>query len=446
LHALICTFGVVTMLSKSLRLLLGGLMLQIVSVAGAQTRLSVTGAGQLYPIALPQLCIDGGSQEVSKLVPEVMTRDLSLSGYFNVVNSNAHIEAPGKCTQPNAFAYSDWSVIGVDGLVRGVVVPSGRGNVKVQMYLHDVQLRKVVLGKEYEGDVTQARMMAHKFANEIMKFFTGEEGIFGTQIAYVGRVGRFKELFVMDMDGSNVRQVTQDRGLALSPSWDPAGTRLIYTNYRERQPDVFVTDVASRRVTRVTSNPQLEVGPAFSKDGRGILMSVSAGRNSDIVMTDMRGNIIKRLTPDNGAIDVSADTSPDGGQIVFNSNRSGGPQIYTMSSSGGGATRVSFAESNYCTSPVWSPKGDKIAYVCRADGSFNVFTSRPDGSDAFQLTSSGNNEDPSWSPDGNYLAFSSTASGGGKKLAMIKADGSNYQVISGGRTEESAPSWGPRLF
>ena len=108
-----------------------------------------------------------------------MTRDLVLSGYFDVLNPSAFIESPGRCTGPDDFAYSDWSVLGVEGLVRGVVVPDG-SRVRVQLYLHDVQVRKVVLGKEYVGDKDQFRVMAHRFANEIMQFFTGVPGVFGS--------------------------------------------------------------------------------------------------------------------------------------------------------------------------------------------------------------------------------------------------------------------------
>ena len=101
-------------------------------------------------------------------------RDLDLSGFFEVLNANTYIETPGKCDAKEGLAYSDWSVIGAEGLVKGVVRPLGGDKILVQLYLHDVQRQQAVLGKEYQGDLAFASQIAHKFANEVMRFFYGE--------------------------------------------------------------------------------------------------------------------------------------------------------------------------------------------------------------------------------------------------------------------------------
>jgi TolB protein len=412
------------------------------SFVWAQTDIYVRGAQKLFPIAVPQLCVQGGGSQAHIEIPRVIAKDLELSGYFEVLNPNSYIETPGKCAAPDGLAYSDWSVIGAEGLVRGVITVS-QNSIRAQLFLHDVQRQAAVLGKEYEGDLTQATKIAHRFANEIMKFFTGEMGVFGTQIAYSSRVGRFKELFVMDMDGSNVRQLTNDKGLAVSSSWDPTGSRLVYTSYRNRVPDLFIIDVASKGIQQLTRGDALELGAQFSRQGGKILASRVAGAGSSIVLLNPDGSIFQRLT-DSGGIDVSPEWSPDNSRIVFVSNRGGGPQIYTMNADGGSPQRISFVASNYCTSPAWSPKGDKIAFVCRADAGFQLFVTDPSGGNAQQLTSYGSNEDPDWSPDGRYLVFASTF---GKKagfgLALMRADGSNMRQLTSSRGGDFEPSWGP---
>ena len=417
----------------------------ISQTAYSQTDLSVRGSGRLFPIAVPQLCLQSGESNAVKEVPEVLSRDLDLSGYFEVLNSNSYIETPGKCSGSTDFAYSDWSVIGAEGLVKGVVSTEGSG-LKIQLYLHDVLRRNVVLGKEYVGDPTQVRMIAHKFANEIMRFFTGEPGVFGTQIAFSSKVGRFKELFVMDMDGSNLRQVTNDKGLAISSSWDHTGSNLIYTSFRRRVPDLFLIDPSRRNVSQLTRGRELELGGKYSRDGSLILASRAEGRDSDIVLFNSDGTLYKRLTPRNGAIDVSPDWSPDERQISFVSNRSGGPQVYVMNKDGSNSRRISFVGSNYCTSPSWSPKGDKIAFVCRAERGFQIFSVNPDGSSALQLTSYGSNEDPDWSPNGRYIVFATTFGKGSTfHLAMMRNDGSNLRQLTTSRSGDYEPSWGPWL-
>ncbi len=433
--------------------LLGAFVAASGGSAFAQTDIYVRGAGRLIPLALPQLCVVGGDTQggdtqgggaEGKEIPATMSRDLDLSGFFEIVKPASYLETPGKCGSQEAVAYSDWSVINTEGLIKGQVSIAGN-RVRVQMYLHDVQKASVVLAKEYEGDATQISTIAHKFSNEIMKHYTGEYGVFGTQIGFSARVGRFKELFVMDMDGSNIRQLTNERGLALSPAWDPTGTKMVYTSYRNRVPDLFVVDVASRATRQVTRTSEMEIGGHFFPGRNQIVTSRTEGSESDIVALNLDGTLVRKLTAPNRAIDVSPVPSPDGSTIVFCSNRGGGPQIYGMGSDGSGARRISFVSSNYCSSPAWSPKGDKIAFVCLADGKYQLFVSDADGSNPVQLTSSGSNEDPEWSPDGRYLVFASTNWGAGFSLALIRSDGSSLKRLTNSRTGDYEPTWSPRL-
>ena len=129
-----------------------------------------------------------------------------------------------------------------------------------------MQLKQIVLGKEYFGDVTRLHQIAHRFSNEVLRFFTGLSGPFGSQILFSGKQGRFKELFLMDMDGSNIRQLTEDRGLAISPDWNPSGTLLVYTGYRNRAPDLYLLEPFTRKFKQITRGANLEVGAKFSND------------------------------------------------------------------------------------------------------------------------------------------------------------------------------------
>ena len=416
------------------------LIFSCISVS-AQTRLSIQGSGKLYPIAIPQPCATNGYTEGTVEVSRVISKDLFLSGYFNVLNSESYIETPGKCGNIQDFAYSDWSVIGVEGLVKGELTTRG-DDLTLKLYLFDIQIQKLKLAKEYSGSKNSLRDMAHKFTNEILKYFTGEYGPFGTKVAFSGRVGRFKEMFVMDLDGHNLRQLTEDRGLALSPAWSPDKSKVIFTNYRDRRPDLFTIRLSDKRYVRLTNNNEIEQGAKYSKDGQYLLTSITSGKKSDIVLLDSNAKIIRKITSNFSTIDVSPDWSPDNSKIVFCSNRSGGPQIYTMNSNGTDVKRISYVASNYCTSPAWSPKGDKIAFVCRSENRHHLFVTNIDGSSPFQLSVTGTNEDPSWSPDGRYIIF---ASNFGRdpvyNLAMIRIDGANMQQLTNMRSGALDPSW-----
>ena len=292
------------------------------------------------------------------VIPEIISKNLQLSGLFKVLSPASFVETEQRCIHHAQEPYSDWSVIGSEGLIRGVVRGlDGRGKkLEVELYLHDVLRRRMVVGKKYTGSVDDVRRIAHRFSNEVVMFFTGEPGIFGTKIAYVGKVGRYKELFVMDLDGSNVRKLTNDRGIIVSPAWSPRGDRLLYTSYRTRRPELYTMSPEGSAPVQITKKPGLEMGAEFMPDSSSIITAASFGGVSNIVLLDSRGNLNRKLT-DSSSIDVSPSLSPDGSEIAYCSNRAGGPQVYVMNAMGEERRRVSFVESKYCTSPSWSPNG-----------------------------------------------------------------------------------------
>jgi TolB protein len=222
----------------------------------------------------------------------------------------------------------------------------------------------------------------------------------------------------------------------------PLWLEAVYTSYRNRVPDLFVLDVATKASRQVTRTSEMEIGAHFLSPSQ-LLVSRTEGSDSDLVMINADGSFVRRLTPPNRAIDVSPVPSPDGSEVLFCSNRGGGPQIYRMGLGGGDVQRVSFVSSNYCTSPAWSPKGDKLAFVCRADGNFQLFVADRDGQNAVQLTSSGSNEDPEFSPDGRYVTFSTTYFGGAYSIGIMRVDGSSIKQITTSRGGDFEPAWGP---
>jgi TolB protein len=71
--------------------------------------------------------------------------------------------------------------------------------------------------------------------------------------------------------------------------------------------------------------------------------------------------------------------------------------------------QITALTDDYDNFPVWSPRGDVIAFVCRVDNDFEVYTVRPDGKDVKRLThSKGNDAHLNWSPDGERILFATT--------------------------------------
>lgn len=414
------------------------------SVVFAQTRIQVKGAGSKYPISMPEMCNQDSDSSVGKFaksIPAIVLRALDYSGYFSVIKNTQYLETPGKCGQD--FAYSDWSIINSDALIKGSIVKDGR-SIIVRLFLHDVPRQTVVMAKEYRGSSDQISVIAKRFANEIIGYFTGTKGVFGSKIAFSSKIGRFKELFTVNMDGTELTQLTYDKALALSPSFSPSGRYILFTSYRNRVPDIFEYDLSRASLRQISRSKSLEIGAKYTENETAIIASVSHGRESDLALFTRDGKIINFITKNNGIIEVSPVFSPNQKQIAFVANRSGGPQVYTMDINGENLKRISYVNSNYCTSPDWSKATNKLTFVCRADGGFQIFTSDADGKNPFQVTSVANNEDPSFSPDGRHLVFSTTYwQGSRSSLAMVQVDGSNLKRLTVSRTGDTDPNWGP---
>ena len=141
--------------------------------------------------------------------------------------------------------------------------------------------------------------------------------------------------------------------------------------------------------------------------------------------------------------------SNDGTQIVFNSDRGGTQQLYTMSSGGGGEKRISFGDGRYAT-PVWSPRGDYIAFTkFGAGGGFTIGIMRPDGSGERTLANGFLVEGPTWAPNGRVLMFfrqqpSSAGRQGAVSLAAIDITGRFERPVPT-PTDASDPAWSPLI-
>lgn len=418
-------------------------LLAIASTAIAQTDLRISGANAGFPVAVPRLCDAGESGESAQTIADGIGKNLAFTGIFNVISPGSYVETPGSCISVEQVAYGDWSVIGAEGLVRGEIRSIGDGKYEVKMFLLDVLKKQPVMGKRYEFEGVSTQKVIDKFSNEIMRYFTGQPGVFGSRLAYVSRVGRFKELFTINLDGSGERQLTRDKALVMSPAWSPSADTILFTSYRARTPDLYFISAEGGNPTRVTQRDGVEIGAKYSPDGRSILLGSSNEGSTNLIQVDLRGKLLRQITR-GGGISVSPSWSPDGSKIAFCSNRAGGPQIYVMDSAGGGAgKRISFANSNYCTSPAWSPLGDKIAFVCRSAG-HQIFVSGPGGENLTQITHSGNNEDPNWAPDGRSLAYTTDAGrGGAKNIAVFSFLSGGSQQVTDARSENSQPAWSP---
>ena len=172
-------------------------------------------------------------------------------------------------------------------------------------------------------------------------------------------------------------------------------------------------------------------------------MSLSENSNSDIYVMDLRNRGVSRLTS-NAAIDTSPSYSPDGRQVVFESDRGGTQQLYVMNGDGSGVRRITFGNGRYAN-PVWSPRGDLIAFTKMLKGDFYIGVIKPDGSGERLLTTAYHVEGPTWAPNGRVLAyFKETPSRTGRSASVFTIDLTGFNETRV-RTplDGSDPAWSP---
>ncbi len=378
---------------------------------------------------LIRLAVPAGDQ-----VGDVLRKDAKLSSGFEVIDRKG---IPASLIKERGFSRDNWLQVGADAVVKNATIGS---QIKYQLYDLGKGARPVLSRGYPAGD---ARKASHRFMNEVIKYYTGIPGVFGSRIAFV-RTRRnptvTKNVYTMEMDGGNVASVTNNRSLNILPSIGPGG-QVLFTSYAKRNPDLWMSKGGAP--TRLSKHPGLNLGGAMSPNGGSIAVTLSKDGNSEIYLVDGGGNVQRRLTK-SPAIDGSPSWSPGGNQIAFVSNRAGGPQIFRMSSAGGGAKRLT-RKGNYNQTPDWNPgAGDAanwVAYAGRdSSNRFDVFAVNVNGGKLKRLTQGGGrSEDPTWAPDGRLIAFSSSRGG----IFVANEDGNNQtQVMRAGTT----PDWGPRAY
>ena len=398
-------------------------------------RIKITeGVIEPVPFAAPVfIAEDTGGRNYNKKLTQLIVKDLSSTGLFREISSQAYISSVTSFSSPIQF--SDWKAINAQALVVGAVSVTRNGNMIVKFRIYDVfSNAELGSGLKFSGTVDGWRRMGHKVADVIYSRLTGESGYFDSRIAFVSESGRKgarkKRLAIMDQDGANVKYLTDSTDLVLAPRFSPAGERVLYTSYETGFPQIYMLDVGtvSRRSLR-NDEGAMTFAPRFSPDGNSVVYSLEKGGNTDIYLTKLISGGTKRLSSA-PSIETAPSFSPDGSQIVFESDRSGTQQLYIMSAHGGNAKRISFGQGRYGT-PVWSPRGDMIAFTKQNRGRFHIGVMRIDGSEERLLTASFLDEGPTWSPNGRVIAFTRETQGanGSSRLYTVDISGRNLRVL-----------------
>ena len=219
----------------------------------------------------------------------------------------------------------------------------------------------------------------------------------GNWIAFRSNRDGNSEIYKMRADGSGQTRLTVDPDKDIFPAWTSDG-RIVF----ERSGEVYIINADGSGEQNITKNPYGDGGPAGSSTGKVAFFTIREGHvmNWEIYSMNPDGSGVIRITT-NPACDVTPNWSPDASRIVFvrddASDCKGEDDIYVMQADGSGEHRLATTPNRLEFGGAWSPLGDLIVFAgCPPSGLCQIYTMNPSGDHEVPLTSAGNNGKPDW--------------------------------------------------
>jgi len=393
------------------------------------------------------------TEALAKIFNDTLWADLENSGVVTMVSKSFYPKDQPGTPAELLPVISSWAQppTSAQALVFGNLTTNG-DRMTIEGYLYDVtgSTRPGILDKRFPDEAMPeaARMIAHRFANEIIANLGGGiSGITESKIYFTSTRTGHKEIWSMDYDGANQHQITRYGNITMTPAVSPDGGRLAYTSYAAGNPDIYVLALdTGRQLTFRNLAGHLNTTPSFSPDGKRIVYAGSRTADTQIYLADSSGGNAIRLTDSHGVSIEPAFNPRTGDQIAFVSGRSGVPQVYVMDTSGSNVRKLSGGQGD-AVNPAWAPNGQLLAFSWTrgyAPGNYNIFVMDVAGGNLLQLTyGAGKNEHPSWAPDGRHIVFSSNRVGKRPQIYTMLADGTQVRALTTAGVNEE-PVWSPR--
>jgi Tol biopolymer transport system component len=184
------------------------------------------------------------------------------------------------------------------------------------------------------------------------------------------------QVFIMDADGSNARQLTRGEGdirVAVPGTgtsggrldWSPDGSMIAYNRDTSDGPEIFTVRVSDGVSTRVTNEPQAAVDPGgWAPDGGSLVFTTlnPSIQHYSAMSVDLRTGRTRLIVPDGSTPKLS----PDGAWIAFNSWLTSDIRLILANSDGSGRRVIARFDGDDGLQE-WSPDSTKIAFVADID-------------------------------------------------------------------------------
>lgn len=279
----------------------------------------------------------------------------------------------------------------------------------------------------------------------------GIKGICRSKIAFTAEVGGGrKDIYMCDIDGSNVKRVTKNNSLSIEPVWHPSGRAILFNQYLYSSSPLVEYDIFNNRARVLSAQRGINQG-RVSHDGKRLALVVTVGNQVDLFVRNYEGGNVIRLTNDR-ANEASPTWSPDDSMLCYVSDRTGRPKLYIINSRGGRPAPVRGAAGSECVSPNWG-SDNRLAYTAKV-GSYSLRVLDLTQSMGFPLpqgvrkapSAPGRKappavgESPSWAPDNRHIVLSSNG-----KILIVDTRTNRTRILMQGSSKCSGGNWSPLL-
>jgi Tol biopolymer transport system component len=278
------------------------------------------------------------------------------------------------------------------------------------------------------------------------------------QLAFASTRTGVAQIYLMDLKGENVIQLTNIESGACQPAWSPNGQRLVFISPCKGQEDIyyntslFMINADGTGLTTLDASPGGNFDPAWSPNGETIAFTSLRSGQMEIFALNINDLSTTQITKGEALVESRMPAwSPDGAKFIYVIKRVGVYQIWMMNADGTEPKQIirsGQAFNDY--SPAWSPRGDLILFNQRCATSFcNPYmksTSATDFSNEQGLKVQFNVvfiENVDYSPDGFYLTYEGIGESGNIDIFYMTVSGGDRIRLTTDTSQDFDPTWRP---
>ncbi|MCE7991108.1 MAG: hypothetical protein HEP71_03975 [Roseivirga sp.] len=267
----------------------------------------------------------------------------------------------------------------------------------------------------------------------------------GSQLAFIReRNSVSMYLYVLDLNTGKERQITTEHQSINGFDWSADGSSLIFGSDRTGVYKLWRANLSTGKLKLLPVTDYQMVMPRVAGNDRLIYAKMQDDVNIWAYSLEKNESKAWRSTSE---LDLNPSYSPDGSKVAFTTNRNGTFQLWTSNSDGSEATAISDFQGEYINTPRWSPDGTEIIFQGYMNGQADLFRINAQGGIAENMTGSDFEEHtPVYSADGESVFYSSNRSGDWQIWRMNSEGGGSKQITSSGGYAPQPGSSDQRIF